>query len=76
MTHDNNGNLTSLNANGSLTTLVFDRANRLAQEVSNANLVTTLTYRGDGLLRTKQISNGSRVTMLWDGINLLGEAAG
>lgn len=76
---DNNGNQVGENANGALTTNVYDQENRLVQVVNADGTRSTYTYAGgqpvdgEGLRRTAQEPGEAETPFVWDGTDYLGE---
>ena len=70
--YDATGNLTNVaDPPNVLTTMAHDKENRLSEHRQNAAINTSLYY-GDGLKRV-EIWGSSRVTLVWDGSDYLGE---
>jgi YD repeat-containing protein len=72
-TYDNNGSLVVQNAGGSVTTNSYDRENRLSEVAYPAGTISTYSYGGDGLRRTKQDPGSGVITVVWDGTDYLQE---
>ena len=71
-TFDKAGNRTGDNVLGALITRTYDSENRLAK-ISSAGGVSTYTYAGTGLRRSKQKAGQPVTTFIWDGSDYLGE---
>jgi YD repeat-containing protein len=72
-TFDKNGNKTLDNLNGSSITYQYDPENRLLEYNNPANGISTYTYAGDGLRRTRQDPGGPVTLAVWDDRNYLDE---
>lgn len=72
-TFDTNGNQTTDNVGGVTTGYVYDRENRLKKITNPDFTVSTYSYDGDGLRRTKQEPGQAVRTMVWDRTDYLME---
>lgn len=70
---DDAGNMTLEDTSGVQTGYVYDGENRMVKMTASDGSVTTNTYQGDGLRRTRQAQGQSPVTYVWDGSDYLGE---
>ena len=71
-TYDDNGNTTSENRGGVVTTYNYNRRNRESSIVKPDATRETMTYDGDGLRRVKE-DGKRRTTYIWDGADYLAE---
>jgi YD repeat-containing protein len=72
-TFDNAGNMTLENQAGAQTGYVYDGENRNVKVTYPDGTLSTYTYSGDGLRRTRQEPGKPVSTMVWDGSDYLGE---
>lgn len=72
-TFDNAGNTWLENTGGQITTNSYDRENRLLKVLNPTGTISTYSYAGTGLRRTKQEPGNPVYTMVWDGSDYLGE---
>lgn len=71
--HDPNGSETHGHVGGVITGYVFDCENRLKKVSYSDGAVSTYSYGGDGLRRTRQDPGQPVSTVIWDGSDYLGE---
>jgi YD repeat-containing protein len=72
-TYDDNGNLVLVNDGTYLTTMAYDKENRMVSHIhGKGDAMATYMYDADSLKRI-EINDGARVTLLYDGSQLIQE---